>query len=243
MTALVVVPLPTGQATLFEDPQALLSMPMVDLDALAINLAQATKGYIATLRRLAGLMCWAQRSRRKDGEYGVWVEGFASALGVTPRTLLEWRRQVEAAEHLGPSAWSTVAPPENRRSNVRSEISADASEAFVDSPELGRLTTTAVGPRRGPATVEVRPRPPSADVYTPKPGVVHGRDTVNRTDALVVASNGSRPTPADVDLVHLIDSLRRWAVSLRAGEAIDDKARKRISALLIEAANVIASAP
>jgi hypothetical protein len=85
----------TGQLAFIQNPSDLLEKSPAELRRYALQLAQEARPAMAEIRRYVGLICWAMRSKVPQGEYTAWVDAYAVELGVSVRTLYDWRTGAE----------------------------------------------------------------------------------------------------------------------------------------------------
>ncbi len=121
-----------GQAALFDDPQVVMAMSASELRLAAVDLARAVRPSMIEIRRVVGLVCWAMRAKVPAGEYGKWVEGYAEMVGVTARTLGEWRSKAEAKAGVVPAFTS---PRQNKTAGQTSQLEETSKPIPADSKE------------------------------------------------------------------------------------------------------------
>lgn len=93
------IPSLSERAALFADPPSLLSMDPGMLRDLAAEVAVEAGPIMKQVRTMVGLVSWALRSKVPAGEFGAWIQSYSELVGVSVRTLHEWR--VQATEQVG----------------------------------------------------------------------------------------------------------------------------------------------
>jgi hypothetical protein len=93
------IPSLSERASLFADPPSLLGMDPATLRDLAAEVAVEAGPIMKQVRTMVGLVSWALRSKVPAGEFGAWIQSYSELVGVSVRTLHEWR--VQATEDAG----------------------------------------------------------------------------------------------------------------------------------------------
>lgn len=89
-----------GQTALFEDPALILRWDDAFLRTVAANLGREGGSILAQLRRATGLVAWAGWHRFDGKPYEEFIAGIADSLGVTVRTVRNWREAVVKSDSL-----------------------------------------------------------------------------------------------------------------------------------------------
>lgn len=137
-----IVPATPTQAALFDDPMRVLALDAAELRLVGAEIARQVHPTLAEVRRLVGLVAWAMRTKVPAGEYGKWAEGYAEMVGVSVRTLGDWRAKVEKSA----GVISPFSSPRERETAGQSKrlaepaklIPADSQEAPAPSSESHR---------------------------------------------------------------------------------------------------------
>lgn len=154
-----------------DDPQSLLAKTPAELRAIGIEVALVAAPRMAEIKRYVGLVCWAMRAKVVPGEYGKWVEGYAEMVGVTVRTLGEWRSRAEALADIE-SPFTSPRKPKTAGQSTQleetSKVRAPIPVTFTEAPAKKSEGAAPLG--------EVRPVAPSGPLPEPSPVAPQGVD-------------------------------------------------------------------
>jgi hypothetical protein len=149
-----------GQAALFDDPRLILQWDDAFLRSVAANIGKEGGSILAQLRRAAGLVAWAAWHRFDDKTCEAFLRGIADNLGVSVRTVREWRKVVIDKETLPIPALAAARSDEALKRNTPAgqgrRITTPSTKPDpipVDSTETADLSSGGAG---------IQPAPPVA---------------------------------------------------------------------------------
>lgn len=172
-----------GQTALFDRPDDLLALEIVDLRKLAADVGAVAVGFLAQLRYRVGLLAWAGWHRFSSRDYTEFVAALASDAGVSTRTVEVWRdAQVKDRGLSVPAAVTARKRPERDRCAGQRATFEDSSN-FSDPKVIPAASTMAPvqmsgggpvgeenlpGQRHPPTTpLEVEPEPAAPNTDLP----------------------------------------------------------------------------
>lgn len=135
------------QAALFEDPTRLLNLSDGDMMQLVHGLLVELGAVMPGIRRMVGLVAWAQWHRIPDGKYHGWLDDTANVIGVDAQTIVAWRRKVTKAESLAlPTAAEQRSREQKTARQSRSGMNLPPPITVPPPPPPPRLTAPAIAP-------------------------------------------------------------------------------------------------
>ncbi len=159
----------TGQLAFIQNPSDLLEKSPAELRRFALQLAQEARPAMAEIRRYVGLICWAMRSKVPQGEYTVWVDAYAVELGVSIRTLYDWRA---AAEKKAGIASPYSAPRQGKgagQAGGLADLQKPIPALSTEAPTAAPSPPTKVPP--APPQAPVPPSDPPRNATSPAPTI------------------------------------------------------------------------